>query len=442
MELNEFLGRILFLIGETEITIGKVLLFILIAFVLSVLYRFASLKWLPSFFAKGELDGTGRKRINRLLNLAFIFLLLIAIPLSFGLDYVLYDAQNIEVKVSTILQLLFVILLARLADRVISRKLNNYYHRREEAKTSESRPQKVTRKSADRIAQSLVYVLLILYILKFIDINYTLFDYTVKRELYEFKLSNIFSIILVFLLARLITWALTQLFLFTYYKRKKINPGSQFAINQLLKYFIFTIALLIAIESLGIRLTLVWGGAAALLVGVGLGLQQTFNDLVSGIILLFERTIEVGDVVQVDDLNGTVRKIGLRTSLVETRDNITVIVPNSRLIVEKVINWSHYDNKARFSVSVGVAYGTDTTMIKELLLGVAKENSKVLKRPAPFVRFSEFGESGLLFDLFFFTKEFITYDDVKSDLRFEIDRVFRENNVVIPFPQRDIWMRK
>jgi len=189
-------------------------------------------------------------------------------------------------------------------------------------------------------------------------------------------------------------------------------------------------------------MTVLWGGAAALLVGLGLGLQQTFNDFFSGIILLFERTVELGDVLEVDGTVGTVKLIGLRTSILETRDNITVVVPNSKLVTNNVTNWSHFDKKVRFQVNVGVAYGSDTKLVKELLLKVAMENTAVLEQPSPFVRFTNFGDSSLDFELHFYSREFIDIEDVKSDLRFEIDTFFRENNVDIPFPQRTIWMGK
>ena len=175
--------------------------------------------------------------------------------------------------------------------------------------------------------------------------------------------------------------------------------------------------------------------------GVGLGLQQTFNDLTSGIILLFERSIEVGTVVDLGGTIGIVRKIGLRTSQVETRDNIIIIVPNSKLIVDQVVNWSHFDDKARFNVLVGVAYGSDTEKVKDLLLQVAKENAFVLDHPSPSVFFEGFGDSSLNFKLHFWSRNFMFIERVKSDIRFEIDRVFRVNEVTIPFPQRDLWFK-
>jgi len=235
---------------------------------------------------------------------------------------------------------------------------------------------------------------------------------------------------------------LTQLILLGYYQKNKINLGTQFAVNQLISYFVYVITILTALHYLQVNMTVFWGGFAALLVGIGLGLQETFNDLFSGLLLLFERGIEVGEVVEIDGIIGSLKKIGLRTSIIESRDNITIIVPNSKLVVNNVINWSHYDDKVRFKVTVGVAYGTDTALVKQILLETARAHSFILKRPAALVRFTDFGNSSLDFELLFFSKKFEIIEDVKSDLRFEIDRKFRESGIEIPFPQRDVWIRK
>ena len=152
--------------------------------------------------------------------------------------------------------------------------------------------------------------------------------------------------------------------------------------------------------------------------------------------------MEVGDVVEVGGLVGTVRRIGLRTSQVQTLDNLTVIVPNSKLVTNTVTNWSHTDYLARFSVKVGVAYGSDTEKVQALLLEVAKEHDKILNFPSPFVRFIDFGDSALSFELFFWSSELVPIENIKSDLRFGIDKKFREHTVEIPFPQRDIWIKK
>jgi small-conductance mechanosensitive channel len=390
---------------------------------------------------------------------------------SVNFDYLIFTHPSITIRLSSLLTVVLAFQTARLIDWLISKVLiTNYYEIRGKQKQSiqENRYAQKAEKTADRTVQYIVYVAAILLTIQIFHINFRfgdLFDDTVtttqtdtppaandtidanddansgEKIIRNFRLNNFFIALLILLAARLGAWIIINLVLYNYYKRRRINIGSQYAINQLLKYFIYVIALLIALESLGVKLTVLWGGAAALLVGVGLGLQQTFNDLISGIILLFERTVEVGDFVQMDGLIGTVKRIGLRTSLVETRENITVIVPNSKLIVDNVINWSHYDNKARFVVAVGVAYGSDTQLVKKILLEVVKQNGHVLKYPTPIVRFTDFGDSSLNFEVLFWSNDFNRIEDIKSDIRFEIDHEFRKANVEIPFPQRDIWIR-
>lgn len=256
----------------------------------------------------------------------------------------------------------------------------------------------------------------------------------------HFRVSNIINAFLAFLFVRIILWIILQL-LIGYYKRKKMDPGSQYAINQLIKYVIYVVMLLTVIQALGFQLTVVWGGAAALLVGFGLGLQQTFNDLFSGIIIMVEGSVHVGDMVRVKGEIGKVTKIGIRASEVRMRDDVELIVPNSHLVMDSIANWNHSDHKARFFVAVGVAYGSDTELIKKLLLEVAAKHSKVVDYPEPFVRFANFGNSALEFELHFWTFDVFRVLTTQSDLRFEIDKTFRKHNIVIPFPQQDLWIR-
>mgnify|MGYP000060584550 FL=1 len=185
-------------------------------------------------------------------------------------------------------------------------------------------------------------------------------------------------------------------------------------------------------------MSIIYGGAAALLVGVGLGLQQTFNDFFSGLVLLFERSVMVGDILEIEGQVGRVLKIGLRASRIETRDSVSMLVPNSKLVNQAVVNWTHYDDIVRFSVNVGVAYGTPSDVVKKLLLEAASTVPEVLEKPEAFVRLNEFGESSLNFTLYFFTKQVMMAENVKSDVRCAIDRLFIENQIVIPFPQREV----
>lgn len=222
-------------------------------------------------------------------------------------------------------------------------------------------------------------------------------------------------------------------------KRERIDVGTSRAIFLIIKYVFWTIAIILSLDTIGIKITFLLASSAALLVGVGLGLQQVFQDFISGIALIIEGSLKVGDVVQTQSGEvGKVKEINMRTSKLETRDNIILIVPNSKLINDVVINWSHIEKKTRFNVEVGVAYGSDVLLVKEILLACASKHKDIVNSPAPFVRFTEFSDSSLNFQLLFYTNETFRVEDVKSDLRFMIDAAFREKNIRIPFPQRDV----
>jgi len=225
-------------------------------------------------------------------------------------------------------------------------------------------------------------------------------------------------------------------------ENKIIDKARGRTVFQLLKYLIWVIVIIVVLQSGGIKLTLFLGAGAALLVGIGFGLQQIFADIISGIFLLFERNVMVDDVLEVEGgIVGKVKEIGIRTSKILTRENVIYIIPNSQIISDKVINWSHAETRTRFYVNVGVAYGSDTRLVEETLLQVAANHSDLCKKPVPFVRFNDFGESSLDFQLFFWTRKNFVVENIKSDLRFEIDKVFGENNIEIPFPQRDLHFK-
>lgn len=234
---------------------------------------------------------------------------------------------------------------------------------------------------------------------------------------------------------------LIQRLLKPFFIRREIDLGRQYTTVQIIKYVVYTLAILFALETIGVSLSVLWAGSAALLVGAGLGLQQTFNDFTSGLIILFEGSLQVGDVVLVDGQPARVEKIGLRTSEVKTLDNILINIPNSMLVVEKVTNVSKDKTPSRYQVEVGVEYGSDVELVKKLLLQAAEGHPKILKKPQPRVQFKNFGDSSLDFVLHFYTQDHWGSVFIRSDLRFEIDRLFRENGITIPFPQRDIWIR-
>jgi small-conductance mechanosensitive channel len=222
---------------------------------------------------------------------------------------------------------------------------------------------------------------------------------------------------------------------------KKLDKGQALAYYQIAKYFIIVISIAFILDALGIKVTFLLAGSAALLVGVGLGLQQLFNDLVSGLIILTENSIKIGDIIEIEGMAAKVRQIGLRTSKVENRSGIFMIIPNSKIVNENVTNWSHNKRITRFSLTVGVAYGSDVDLVAKVLVEAANENEHVDKTMPSTPRFTDFGDSALIFELLFWTENSFRIEDVKSELRFAINKKFIENGIQIPFPQRDLHLK-
>jgi small-conductance mechanosensitive channel len=224
--------------------------------------------------------------------------------------------------------------------------------------------------------------------------------------------------------------------------RRDVDVGIRWAIGSIARYVVVLIGLLAIANTLGVRMDALTVVAGAVGVGIGFGLQQITSNFVSGLIILVERPIKVGDRIEVGEVNGDVVKIAPRATTILTNDNIAIIVPNSSFVVETVVNWSHSDRDVRFSVPVGVAYGSDTALVEEVLLGVARANPGVLDATAPRRPFDSFGDSSLNFVLRVWTRTYTTRPMIlKSQLNFAIDRAFREHGIQIPFPQRDVHVR-
>lgn len=262
-----------------------------------------------------------------------------------------------------------------------------------------------------------------------------------KIKDFELTLFDIVLVVLIFTFSRLLVWSTQKFLKRNIFRRSTIDEGRQFTLLQLIKYFVYIIATLLALQAVGVQLSLLLAGSAALLVGIGLGLQQTFKDLVSGLILLFEGNVTVGDIIEVNALIGRVTAIGLRTSKIESRDAITFIVPNSRLLEDNVINWSHNKKLTRFSIPLSVSYDSDPDHVKKILLECVRGNRDVVEKPSPFVRLQDFGDNGLQFELLFWTYNVWRIENLKSEIRYGIFRAFRANGISIPFPQRDIHVR-
>jgi small-conductance mechanosensitive channel len=266
----------------------------------------------------------------------------------------------------------------------------------------------------------------------------------VVLEFDNFRLTifGVITIFLTILIARVSVWLIKKYLTHKTDSRKiKLEFGRRYALFQIIKYGIYSLAFLLVITTLGVNLSLILAGSAALFVGIGFGLQKTFNDFFSGIIILFEGTIEVNDIIEVDDLFGMVQKIGLRTTEIKTIDSISIIVPNSKITEENVVNWSHDKSSTRFHVSVPVAYGSDIAMVKRAILESADAHELVLDRPAPVVRFKDYGGSSLDFDLMYWTNNPFQVTMISSDLRYMIETRFRKYGVEIPFSQHDLHIK-
>lgn len=262
----------------------------------------------------------------------------------------------------------------------------------------------------------------------------------IDSENYDLSVYNIIIVILIIIIARILIGLIQRIFK-RRVRQKKLDIGTSHAILQIIKYTIWILVILLVLDSLGIKITILLASSAALMVGLGLGLQQIFQDFLSGITVLMEGSLKVNDIIQTKDGEvGRVTQIGLRTSKLETRDNIILIVPNSKLINESLINWSHIENNTRFEISFGVAYGSDVKKVEKITLECALKHKLVESNPEPIVYFSDFGNSSLDFRLLFYSKQTFRVEKIKSDLRFAIDESFRQNNVTIPFPQRDVHL--
>lgn len=222
--------------------------------------------------------------------------------------------------------------------------------------------------------------------------------------------------------------------------RTSIDEGQKFAISRGVGYAVFLGGLFIGLQAAGIDLSsfAIVGGAIGF--GIGFGLQSLAKDFVSGLILLIERGVKVGDRIEVSNLLGDVKQIGARTTRVQTNDNVVILVPNSELTA-RVTNWTAHGRLARFSLDIGVAYASDPEGVRDTLIGVAQANESVLKEPAPDVIFTGFGDSALKFQLRVWTSRHLrTPQTLKSELYFAIFRRFREEGIEIPSPQHEVRM--
>ncbi|MBS4043253.1 MAG: mechanosensitive ion channel [Chitinophagaceae bacterium] len=264
-------------------------------------------------------------------------------------------------------------------------------------------------------------------------LNYTL----IEVGDYKLKLASVLMVCIIALVSFLTLLIIKKLI----YKSRRIETGKKYSFYNLIKYFVLVIALVLSLQTVGFNVSVLLAGSAALLVGIGLGLQNLFSDFISGIVLLIDATIKVNDIIEVNGMVCKVKEIKLRTTTVLTRDDKSIILPNTILTKNQIINWTHSEVDSRFDIQVGVDYSSDVTLAMEILKQAVLQQKDVLKEPKPFVRFTDYADSSLLLTVYFWTNEVFRVENVKSEIRVRIFQMFKENNITIPFPQRVVHTR-
>ncbi|QYJ69526.1 mechanosensitive ion channel [Flavobacterium litorale] len=250
----------------------------------------------------------------------------------------------------------------------------------------------------------------------------------------KIKISSIIFLIIFLLFSAMLLRIIKR----SVYRTNRFDDAKKYSVYTLVKYFLLVIIIVLSLQILGFNLSVLMAGSAALLVGLGLGIQNLFSDYISGLIILIDSSVKVGDVIEVNGIVGTVQKIDLRTTTILTRDDKYIILPNTQLTRNELINWTHNELASRFEVTVGVDYSSDIKLVMRLLQEAVLEEENILEVPEPFVRFIDFGESSLNFSILFWVEDVFRVENAKSDLRIKIFEKFAQHNVTIPFPQRVI----
>lgn len=256
---------------------------------------------------------------------------------------------------------------------------------------------------------------------------------------YSITVLDFFVVVGIFLLAQVLL-RVGRLFLNRSMVSRKVDLGKQFMIRRMWRTVVYLVAGMTALSAIGVEMKVLFAGSAALLVGVGIGLQSFFNDVVSGFVLLFEGGVRVGDELEVDGSVVRVERIDLRSTRVVTRQGDLIVMPNGLFSGQSVRNFSQGSDRTRLDVQVGVAYGSDTALVSQLLTQAMREQPEVAEGEEVFVVFQDFGDSALIFEVRSWIKSPWTIDRIKSNIRFRIDALFRQHGITVPFPQRDVHL--
>lgn len=244
----------------------------------------------------------------------------------------------------------------------------------------------------------------------------------------------------------LLVFFLTYLFLklFRRVVFRTLNNDTKLKFRGILTFFnylVYLIVILITLDNVGVKVSAIFAASAALLVGIGLALQTLIQDVFSGVSILADKTVHVGDVIQVDGQVGRVENITLRTTRAVTRDNKVLIIPNHKFLTSILFNWTENGVLTKEAIQFGVAYKTDVNLLNEAIIEITNSHPKVIKNPPPFLLFEDFGDNALMFKLIFSMNKSFEANIVKSDLRFKIFKGLKALNIEIPFPQRVVTLK-
>lgn len=352
-------------------------------------------------------------------------------------DIVTFGAYGISIlDISLIVPILFI-------DFTFFRIINKFLKKKDLLKKGYIR-------TITRVLKWIVHFLVFLVIIRIIGVRVdNIFDFI--NAILSFKLFTIadtqISLITIIIMI-IVVWVSIKLskiarnyFDKTVFPRFNIEEGLRFSLSKFIGYLIITVGIIIALQGMGIKLSALAVFAGVLGIGIGFGMQNITANIVSGIVILFERPIKEGDMVRLSNTIGQVLKINLRASIIRTIYNEHLIVPNSEFINAVVENLSYGDLKLRISINVGVAYGTDPVLVKEALVEAAHDTVNVMKNPEPTVLFKDFGDSSLNFELLAWIEDPIQRFSTESELRFTITEMFARKGITVPFPQRDIYIK-
>lgn len=259
-------------------------------------------------------------------------------------------------------------------------------------------------------------------------LNYRLF----KIGKITFEINQLLLLIGLLVIIRILL-AIVQKFI---YKNKKLDSSTKYTIYTLFKYIVYVGSIMVCFDIIGVNVSIFLAGSAALLVGVGLGLQNLLSDFISGIILLLDRSIKIEDIIEVNGMVCKVKEINLRTTTVRTRDERNIILPNTDLTKNHLINWTHDNGLSRFDIKIGIAYNADLDLAIQIMENAAQRDPQVSSSEKPFCRLEEFSDSSVVIGLYFWTQEVFGVENTKSRIRLEIFKWFISSGIEIPFPQR------